>query len=40
MLTKLTTLARGKVALAVLGVVLVGGGGAAVAFAATHSARP
>lgn len=40
MLTKLTTLARGKVALAVLGVVLVGGGGTAVAFAATHSARP
>jgi hypothetical protein len=38
MLTKLITLARGKVALAVLGVVLVGGGSAAVAFAATHSA--
>jgi uncharacterized protein DUF5666 len=39
MLTKLITLARGKVALAVLGVVLVGGGGAAIAFAATHSAH-
>ncbi len=40
MLTKLIALTRGKVALAVLGVVLVGGGSAAVAFAATHSARP
>jgi hypothetical protein len=39
MLTKLITLARGKVALAVLGIVLVGGGSAAIAFAATHSAR-
>jgi len=39
MLTKLVTLARGKVALAVLGVVLVGGGSAAIAFAATHSAH-
>ena len=37
MLTKLIALTRGKVALAVLGVVLVGGGSAAVAFAATHS---
>ncbi|HZC77568.1 MAG TPA: hypothetical protein VE258_07445, partial [Ktedonobacterales bacterium] len=40
MLTRFITLARGKVALAVLGIVLVGGGSAAVAFAATHSARP
>src|SRR5260370_12723774 len=40
MLTKLITLAQGKAALAVLGVVLVGGGSAAVALAATHSALP
>src|SRR5947209_16356485 len=40
MLTKLIALVRGKVALAVLGVVLVGGGSAAVALAAMHSARP
>src|SRR5260221_4921984 len=39
MLTKLIALTRGKAALAVLGVILVGGGSAAVAFAATHSAR-
>jgi hypothetical protein len=40
MLTKLSALAQGKVALAVLGAVLVGGGSAAVALAATHSALP
>jgi hypothetical protein len=36
MLMKLTTLAKGKVAAAVLGVILVGGGGGAVAVAATQ----
>lgn len=36
MLTKLTTLVKGKVAAAVIGVILVGGGGGAVAVAATQ----
>jgi hypothetical protein len=40
MLTKLIAFAQGKAALAVLGVVLVGGGSTAVALAAMHSALP